>query len=76
MFPAPWTRNIIFPVDFYGCENWSLTLREECRLRLFEDRVLRIFGPNSDVVTGEWGALQYKELYALNASSIIIRVIT
>jgi hypothetical protein len=64
------------PVDFYGCENWSLTLREECRLRVFEDRVLRIFGPNSDEVTGEWRALQYKELYALYASSVIIRVIT
>ena len=39
-------RTIIFPVVFYACETWSLTLREECRLRVFENRVLRrIFGP-------------------------------
>ena len=45
---------VIFPVVLYGCENWSLTLREECRLRVFENRVLwRIFGPKRDEVTGE-----------------------
>ena len=39
----------------YGCESWSLTLRDECRLRVFENKVLRrIFGPKSDEVTGEW----------------------
>jgi len=48
-------RNIILPVVLYGCETWSLTLREERRLRVFENRVLRrIFGPKRDEVTGEW----------------------
>ena len=47
-------RTIIFPVVLYGCKSWSLTLREERRLRLFENRVLRrIFGPKRDEVTGE-----------------------
>jgi len=46
-------RTIIFPVVLYGCETWSLTLREECRLRVFENRVLRrVFGPKGDEVTG------------------------
>jgi hypothetical protein len=48
-------KMIIFPVVLYGCETWSLTLREEHRLRVFENRVLRrIFGPKGDEVTGEW----------------------
>ena len=47
-------RTIILPVVLYGCESWSLTLREECRLRVFENRVQRrIFGPKRDEVTGE-----------------------
>jgi hypothetical protein len=51
------------PVVLYGCETWSLTLREECRLRVFENRVLRrIFGPKRDEVTGEWRRLHNKEL--------------
>ena len=46
-------RNIIFPVVLYGCETWSLTLREEPRLRVFENRLLRrVFGPKRDEVTG------------------------
>jgi hypothetical protein len=46
-------RIIILPVAWYGCETWSLTLREERRLRVFENRVLRkIFGPKRDKVTG------------------------
>ena len=46
---------IILPVVLYGCETWSLTLREERRLRVFENRVLRkVFGPKRDEVTGEW----------------------
>ena len=46
---------IILPVVSYGCETWSLTLREECRLRVFGNRVLRmIFGPKRDDVIGEW----------------------
>ena len=45
---------IIFPVVLYGCETWSLTLREERRLRVFENRVLsRVFGPKRDELTGE-----------------------
>ena len=48
----------------YGCETWSLTMREESRLRVFENRVLRrIFGPKRDEVTGEWGKLHNEELY-------------
>jgi hypothetical protein len=51
---------IILPVVVYGCESWSLTLREECRLRMFESRVLRrIFGPKRDEVTGEWRRLRW-----------------
>jgi hypothetical protein len=47
-------RSIILPVVLYGCESWSLTLREECRLRVFENKVLRrIFGPKRDEVRGE-----------------------
>ena len=45
---------VILPVVLYGCETWSLTFREEHRLRMFENRVLRrIFGPKGDGVTGE-----------------------
>jgi hypothetical protein len=48
-------KTIIFPAVLYGCETWSLTLREEQRLRVIENRVLtRIFGPKRDEVTGEW----------------------
>jgi hypothetical protein len=55
---------------------WSLTLREECRLRVFENRVLRrIFERKMDEVTGEWRRLPNKELYAVNSSPDIIRVI-
>ena len=47
-------RTIILPVVLYGCETWSLTLREERRLSVFENRVLRrVFGPKRDEVTGE-----------------------
>jgi hypothetical protein len=54
---------IILPVVLYGCETWSLTLREEHRLRVFENRVLgRKFGPKRDEVTREWRDLQNKEL--------------
>ena len=59
-------RNTILPVVLYGCETWLLTLREECRLRVFEYRVLRrIFGPKRGMVTGEWRRLHKKELYDL-----------
>jgi hypothetical protein len=53
-------------VVLYGCETWSLTLREEYRLRVFENRVLRrIFGPKRDEVTREWRKLHNKELHDL-----------
>jgi hypothetical protein len=56
-------RYIILPVVLYGCETWSLTLREEHSLRVFENRVLRrIFGSKRDEVTGEWRRLHYEEL--------------
>jgi hypothetical protein len=56
-------RNTILPVVLYGCETWSLTLREERRLRVFENRVLRrIFGPKRDEGTGECRKLCNKEL--------------
>jgi hypothetical protein len=69
-------RTIMLPVVLNGCESWSLTLREECRLRVFENRVLRrILGPKRDEVKGEWRRLHNKELYALYSSPNIIRVI-
>ena len=56
-------RTIILPVVLYGFETWSLTLNEEHRLRLFENRVLRrIFGPKWDEVTGEWRKTHNEEL--------------
>ena len=59
-------RILIFPVVLYGCKIWSLTLREERGLRLFENKVLRrMFGPEKDEVTGEWRRLHNDELYAL-----------
>jgi hypothetical protein len=69
-------RTIILPVVLYGCETWSLTLREEQRLRVFENRVLRgIFGPKGDEATGEWRRLHNEELNDLYSSPHIIRVI-
>jgi hypothetical protein len=51
-------KNIILPVFLYGCETWSLTLREEHILRVFKNRVLRrILGPKRDEVTGGWRKL-------------------
>jgi hypothetical protein len=58
----------------YGCETWYLTLREEHRLRVFENRVLRrIFGRKRDEVTGEWRKLHNEELHILYSSPDIIR---
>ena len=69
-------RTIILPVVLYGCEAWSLTLREERKLRLFENMVLRrIFGPRRDKIKGEWRRLHNKELNDLYSSPIIVRVI-
>jgi hypothetical protein len=67
-------KTIILPVVLYGCETWSLTLREEHRLRMFENRVLRrIFGPKRDEVTGEWRKLHSEELHNLYSFPDIIR---
>ena len=69
-------RTIILPFVLYGCETWSLTLREEHRLRVFENRVLReIFGPKRDEVTAEWRKLHNEELNDLYCSPNIVRVI-
>jgi len=69
-------RTIILPVVLYGCETWSLTLREERRLRLFENKGLRgIFGPKRDTVTREWRKLHNEELNDLYCSPNIVRVI-
>jgi len=60
----------------YGCETWSLRLREEWRLRVFENKVLRrIFGPRRDEVTGDWSRLHNEELNDLYSSPNIVRVI-
>jgi hypothetical protein len=70
-------RTIILPVVLYGCETWLLTLREERRLRLFENRVLRrVFGPKRDKVTGEWRKLHKEELSDLYFLPNIVRVVT
>jgi len=69
-------RTIILPVVFYGCETWLLTLREESKLRVFENVVLRkIFGPRRDEVMGGWRRLHNKELHDLYSSPNIVRVI-
>jgi hypothetical protein len=63
-------------VVLYGCETWSLTLREEHRLRVFENSVLRwIFGPKRDEVTGEWRKLHNEELRDLYSLPSVIRII-
>jgi len=69
-------RNLILPVVLYGCETWSLTLQEEKKLRVFENRVLRrIFVPRMDGVTGEWRRLHNEELNDLYSSPYIVQVI-
>ncbi|KAJ4442231.1 hypothetical protein ANN_12097 [Periplaneta americana] len=67
-------KTVILPVVLYGCETWTLTLREEHRLRVFENKMLRkIFGAKRDEVTGEWKKLHNTELHALYSSPDIIR---
>jgi hypothetical protein len=67
-------KTIILPAVLYGFETWSLTLREEHRLRVFENRILRIiFGPKRDEVTGEYRKLHNEELHNLYSSPDIIR---
>ena len=69
-------RAIILSIVLYGCETWSLTLREERRLRVFENLVLRrIFGPRRDEVMGEWRRLCNEEINDLYSSPNIVQVI-
>jgi hypothetical protein len=69
-------KTVIFPVILYWCETWSLTLREEHKLRVFETKVLRkIFGPKRDEMTGGWRKLHNEELRDLYSSPNIIRII-
>jgi hypothetical protein len=66
-------KTIILPVVLYGCETWSLTLREEHRLMVRENRVLeRIFGPQREEVAGGWRRLHNEELHKLYASTDIL----
>ena len=65
-------RTVILPFILYGCETWSLTFREERRLKVFENRVLRrIFGSKRDEVIEEWGALHNEELNGMDPHQII-----
>jgi hypothetical protein len=68
-------KTIILPVVLYGCETWSPILREEHRLRVFQNRVLRrIFGPKRDEVTGGWRKLHNEEFPDLYSSPSTIRI--
>jgi hypothetical protein len=64
-------KTIILPAVLYGCETWSLIVREEHRRR-----VLRIFGPKRDGVSGGWRKLHNEELHNLYSSPSIIRIIS
>jgi hypothetical protein len=69
-------KTIILPVVLHGCETWFLTIKEEHKLRVFENRVLRrIFGPKRDGVMGGWRNLHNEELHNLYSSPSIIRII-
>jgi len=66
-------KALILSVVLYGCATWMLTLREECRLRVFENRVLRrIYGPKGDEATGKWRRLHNEELYHLSPHQILL----
>jgi hypothetical protein len=68
--------NYNFVCCFYGCKTWLFTLREKCKLRIFENRVLRtVFGPKTEEVTGEWRILHNEQINDLYCSPDIIRVI-
>jgi hypothetical protein len=69
-------KSVILPVVLYGCETWSLTLREERRMSVAENRVLRrIFGPKRNEMTGDWRKLHNEELHNLYSLPDIIRMI-
>jgi hypothetical protein len=69
-------KTVILPFVLYGCETWSLTLKEEHRLRVCENRVLRrVFGPKREEVARGWRKLHNEELYNLYTSPNIIRAI-
>jgi hypothetical protein len=69
-------RLYVVALNYDGCETWSLTLREERKLRVFENRVLRrVFGPTRDEVTGEWRKLHNEELNDLYSLRNIVRVV-
>ena len=71
-----WCRCTKLPVVLYGCETWSMTLREELRLRVFENRVLRrVFGPKRDEETGQWRKLHNEELSVLYSLPNNVRVV-
>jgi hypothetical protein len=68
-------KTIILHVVLYGCDTWSLTIREEHRLRMFDKRVLRrIFGSKRDEVTGSWRKLYNEEIHNLYSSPSVIRM--
>jgi hypothetical protein len=67
-------KTVIFPIVLYGCETWSLSWREEHRLRISENRVLRIFGPEREG-DGSWRKLHNDELHSLYSSPNIVTVI-
>ena len=73
-FKVNTNKTIILPVVLYGCETWSLTFREEHRLKVFENKVIRkIFGVKKDEITGEYKKLHNVELHELYSSPNIIR---
>jgi hypothetical protein len=75
-FSVSITSELILPVVLYGCEALSLTLRQERRLKVFENRALRrVFGPKRDEVTGEWRKLHNEELNDLYSLPNIVRVV-
>jgi hypothetical protein len=67
-------KTVILPVVLYGCETWSLTSREEQRLRVFEKRVLKTFGTKREK-DGSWRKLHDDELHSLYSSPNTVRVI-
>jgi hypothetical protein len=68
-------KTVILPVVLYGCETWSLTLGEEHRLRVFENRVLRMIGGPKMEEDGSWRKFHNDELHSLYSSPNIVRVI-